>query len=116
MEKEIVDFELVKNNMGGNEGLVQEMFGLFLQTLPEDMIRLQTCYEKEDWTQLKATVHQLKGGASYCGTQKLDQVCKHLEDEIRQCNHQMIPQLYQQLFIELHRVKETIQNYLKDFK
>ncbi len=107
----VVDFELVKTNMGGSEELMQAMLTMFLQTLPAEIAKLQQSYENEDWYQLKADVHQLKGGASYCGTIRLNQVCTRLEESILMSSKETISKLYQQMLIEIAKVKDLIQSY-----
>lgn len=110
----IIDFELVKTNMGGSEELVQAMLTMFLQTLPDEIAKLQQAYENGDWHQLKANVHQLKGGASYCGTLRLNQVCTHLEESILTSSRETISCLYEQMMIEIMTVKEMIQSHAKE--
>jgi HPt (histidine-containing phosphotransfer) domain-containing protein len=109
----VIDFELVKSNMGGSEELMQAMLTMFLQTLPDEIAKLQQCYEHEDWYQLKATVHQLKGGASYCGTLQLNHVCTRLEESILTSSKETIARLYEQMLVEIVKVKELIQGHTK---
>lgn len=112
----VVNFELVKTNMGGDERLARSLFGMFLQSLPEEMVKLQAYHKQESWGQLKAAIHQLKGGASYCGTERLNQVCAHLEEAIVHSHQNTMQSLYQQYMIELTKVREVIQDYLRKFE
>ena len=107
----IVDFEIVKNNFGGNEALIQEMLIVFLRTLPDEVRQLQTSFEKKDWQTLREIVHRLKGGGSYCGTSRLNHVCTRLEEVILANEKEMISSLYQQLMVEIEKVKEVISQW-----
>ncbi len=109
----VIDFELVKATMGGSDELMQAMLTMFLQTLPAEIAKLQLSYENEDWYQFKTDVHQLKGGASYCGTMRLNQVCTRLEESILTSSKDTIAKLYQQMLVEIAKVKDAIQNHSK---
>ncbi len=111
----VIDFESVKNSMGGNEELMQEIMMMFLQALPEEIARLQFSYENEDWEMLKTVTHKLKGGASYCGTLQLNKICISLEEAICAGNTEMSASAYQQLLTEIEKVRTTIQNTFHKF-
>lgn len=109
----IIDFELVKANMGGSEELMQAMLTMFLQTLPDEIAKLKHAYENRDWHQLKTNVHQLKGGASYCGTLQLNYICTRLEESILGSSRETISRLFDQMMEEIVKVKELIQAHSK---
>lgn len=106
---DVVDLEMIKTNFGDNEVLIQEMLIVFLRTLPDEVRQLQISFEKKDWQTLRAIVHRLKGGGSYCGTLRLNHVCTRLEEVILANEKKMISSLYQQLMAEIEKVKEVIQ-------
>lgn len=104
----VVDFTFIKNNLGDNEKLMKEMLMMYLKSLPDESAKIQSSYESKDWTHLKATLHQLKGSGSYCGTIRVNQICTYLEEAITLEKQETISSLYPQLLAEMQKVKEAI--------
>lgn len=110
IEGNIIDFELAKRMLNGKEELVHDMLNLLVNSLPEEQIKLQEHYTKEEWPAIQGIAHKLKGGASYCGTIRLKEACSQLEEAIKKGSKEIRALLYQQLLSEFAILTETVRN------
>ena len=85
------------------------MLQILTQTdLIDEVILLKDAHRQSDWEMIQKTAHKLKGGALYCGTQKMRYACQYME---RYClaGH---TKLLEELFKQLMEVLEETRQYL----
>jgi two-component system, sensor histidine kinase and response regulator len=63
----------------GEEGMVEELIGLFLRDTPGKMAVLEEALKEARWPVVKESAHGLKGTASNLGARRLAEVCGRLE-------------------------------------
>jgi HPt (histidine-containing phosphotransfer) domain-containing protein len=64
----------------GESGLLEELFGLFLQDVPERLQASETALQDRNGKVLQENAHGLKGMASNLGAHRLAEDCGHLEE------------------------------------
>jgi two-component system, sensor histidine kinase and response regulator len=64
----------------GESGLLEELFGLFLQDVPERLQASETALQDRNGKALQENAHGLKGMASNLGAHRLAEDCGHLEE------------------------------------
>ena len=108
--EKIIDFEYATAFLGGNKNIMNETLTTFIESLPWEAKKLQEAYAEGDWKAIDAIVHKLKGGASYCGTLRLESACTKLDDYIKSGGSALTPQLYQQLLSEIEALRKFMQD------
>ena len=78
-KKPLVDLDLGAELAGGNEAFAKEMLQALLASLPKEQQQIEQAYQANDPKQLKAYVHKLHGGCSYCGVPLLKSAAAKLE-------------------------------------
>jgi PAS domain S-box-containing protein len=109
IELPIFDFERVKAQFG-NEKSALEMVAMFVDSLPQEVEQLQAAYNKKDWHSVQLLTHRLRGGVSYCGASRLDEVCSKLESAIRDEHSELWEELYQHMLNEISLAAKTIKS------
>lgn len=107
VELPIFDFERVKTQFG-NENSALKMMTMFVDSLPQEVDQLQVAYSKKDWPSIQLLTHRLRGGVSYCGALRLDEVCSRLESAIRGGQGELWEELYQRMLSEISVAEKTI--------
>lgn len=78
-EYPLYQMELILKRFGTKE-LLHEMLNIFIeQDLKKSKGMARMYFEKRQYHELKSIVHKIRGGAVYCGTERLQQVSKCLE-------------------------------------
>ncbi|MDQ8038928.1 MAG: ATP-binding protein [Rickettsiella sp.] len=95
----------------GNQDLVQEGLTLLVNGLNEELKQLKQHHRKNDWTAIRALVHKWKGGASYCGTRRLEQACLQLETYLEQNCCEEAEGFYAQLIQVAEMTKHMVRKY-----
>ncbi len=107
--EKVVDFEYANKLLGGNEAVVREMLIMLMNSLPYEIEALEQVYQQKDWEGLRAVVHKLKGGSSYCGTLRLKSVCIELDNYLKSGLTARIPELYQKLLAEIAALQKFME-------
>jgi two-component system, OmpR family, aerobic respiration control sensor histidine kinase ArcB len=81
----------------GSKKLAKETWNLLANSLTEELVEIKQYHEVQDWTAIKAMAHKWRGGASYCGANRLEEACQQLEAVIRVESYKAAEGLYQQL-------------------
>ena len=71
---------------GGNEHVIEELFQSFLKESKELLLDIRQAVDTEDWQKLQFDVHALKGLCGTIGASALFEVCKILNDDLKQSN------------------------------
>lgn len=101
---EIIDYQEGIDKMGGNETAASELLKLLKQSLQEELPLLNEAREANNWEKIQAIAHKLRGGSSYCGTQRLQQACAILEDYLADKKTKWQEEIFQQLITEIGAV------------
>jgi CheY-like chemotaxis protein len=101
----IIDLEIGAQMFNGNTELAKKMIGTLIADLETEIPKLDHCYKNKHWEALEAAVHKLRGGISYCGTPRLQEVFLRLENHLHAGYQGLAPLLYKQLLKEVDAVK-----------
>jgi len=103
---------------GGDHDFVAEIIEMFLQDAPDLINQSNEHIQKEDYHQLRVTVHKLKSSVKVLGGDRLALLIQEIENNARKCMAlETIPTLLQnledgivdmmnQLSVELKMIKE----------
>lgn len=103
-----VDMTLGTELAGGNRSLAEEMLGMLLDGLPEDLNTIQKSIELKDHNALLERVHRLHGACRYCGVPELMNACQQLETLLKKKNSlksSKIQEGIKQLTDSIHRLQ-----------
>jgi HPt (histidine-containing phosphotransfer) domain-containing protein len=114
-KSQISDYPLLSPTKGierfGSEDFFNEMLGVMVnECMPEDMKVVKSAYEDQDWTALKDIIHKIKGGASYCGADRLEYLCGELQS-LMEKGERLSPELYQMFCTTVDETVEVIQKW-----
>ena len=70
-------------DLGAEEGLVQELIGLFQEDVPPRMVALREGMAAGDLTRMSMEAHQMKGALSNLGLVRFADMAMHIEIEAR---------------------------------
>lgn len=84
--KMVVDWELSLKLAGNRPEIANEMFQLFIETLPKELATIQECYNNNNLPSLLAQVHRLHGASCYCGVPHLKNALASFETALKQNN------------------------------
>lgn len=112
----ILDWSLALRLCGNQQALAEEMHALFIAELPTDLAEITHLHQTGDYAALLQKVHKLHGGLCYLGATRLKTVVARLETELK--SHIMIglPDLFQQLNIEVTLLLEDYARQTSTFK
>ena len=82
----LVDWPACLTAAGGSEDLANELLTMFIQSLPEELERLQQAFFVKDFIALKNEAHRLHGALCYCASPLLKEPIKMLEKECESPN------------------------------
>jgi two-component system sensor histidine kinase BarA len=85
-----VDVELSLRLSNGKPELARDMLQMLLKALPADRDHIEQYIQQKSFTELEAVVHNLHGGASYCGVPHLKKSAARLDNLLQQKVHQNI--------------------------
>jgi len=75
-----VNFKEMLERLGGDEKLLQEVLGIFLEQAPKHLASLQAALETKDASAIERTAHSMKGELGYMGVAKVSQKARELEE------------------------------------
>ncbi|MRI34867.1 hybrid sensor histidine kinase/response regulator [Endozoicomonas sp. OPT23] len=82
---------------GGNRELAEEMLGMMLSALPDDLRIITGSFQEGDQKALLERVHRLHGACQYCAAPELKQACYTLENSLKKVDSLNSPALQQQV-------------------
>jgi two-component system, OmpR family, aerobic respiration control sensor histidine kinase ArcB len=110
LSDQIIDMELAKKTLNGDEQLVWDMLTMLVAKFPEEFSHLELAYQRNDWPGIQKIAHKINGGASYCGTARLRQAASRLEEVVRLDRKKEFSHCYQQLVTEMKAVQSEVAN------
>ena len=84
VELKIFDIESAKLMMGGNEKLLKDMVGIFVEETPEYVEKLKNAVKNKDFKTIKSISHKIKGEASSIGAEKLRKISYEIENAAKE--------------------------------
>ena len=107
-----IDINQGVKNLGS---LLKELLQMMIGTpLTEDMLAIQTAYDKKDWDKVEALAHKIKSGSLYCATTQLTYACQYLERYHKAGHSKLLEALYQQFYATVEQTKKAVNNWLLD--
>lgn len=100
----VIDMAEGISKMNGDLDAAKEMMKILVEGLKEETPNIVKAKDKNDWNEIKALAHKLRGGCSYCGVPRLRLACANLEDYLASGGTEWQEDLYQQLMQELIKV------------
>jgi two-component system aerobic respiration control sensor histidine kinase ArcB len=71
-------------------------------------MNIKKFHAENDWEKIKLLVNKIKGGASYCGTVRLQQACEHFDNYISSGETTFQEELYLQLLGEISALEDFV--------
>jgi two-component system sensor histidine kinase BarA len=105
--KDIIDWDLAIERAGGKKELAKELFELLVKTLPQHQNELKVAFEDNDFDALHTAAHKLHSATCYCGTPRLKQAAKNLEELAKTTKTTEIKESYDKLCNEIIAVLKT---------
>ena len=99
-----VDLAVALRWLGGDQRLLRELVGIFVEDGPKRLEALRAAMTAVDVHQLEQIAHSLKGSAGILGAGELQQVCAELELAAAAKRFDVAPALLARLDHELGRV------------
>ncbi len=96
----------------GGDGLIREMFGLFLEDVPARLLSMQNHLAEGDATSLGQEAHALKGGSGSLGASRLRYLCADLEKAGREKRLDDAARILPQVLAAYDEAKEALEGYL----
>ena len=93
----IIDWEQGLKLAGHRKDLAQEILGMLMNRLNEDLALIKQLNEQSDYSALKDQVHKLHGAVCYCGTPRLKTVLSALETDLKNTIMKNLPHHLNQL-------------------
>ncbi|MFZ6050477.1 Hpt domain-containing protein [Halocola ammonii] len=99
-EENLIDLNHLKNISGGNREFVCEILQIFVLQTPEELDKLHSHIEKDEFEKIEYYSHKLKSAADSIGFVEGQMLFKQIEDHAHQKAGDQIPMLFS-------KVKET---------
>ncbi|MES2998023.1 MAG: ATP-binding protein [Pseudomonadota bacterium] len=91
----------------GSEKTLHELLALLESGLVKEIAELKQHHQDNNWPEIRALAHKWKGGSSYCGASRLDQVCQEIETALQAESREEAEVLYQQLLQVAEETKKA---------
>lgn len=109
---QLTDLTYLNNFSGGDKDFVKEMITLFVESVPEELKKLQEAIRQQDWQKAYMILHPLKTNINFMGIAsikekvlKAEQLAKHKQETAS------IPELVEEINkVCLEAVTELRQN------
>ncbi|MES2142510.1 MAG: ATP-binding protein [Pseudomonadota bacterium] len=96
----------------GSKEVINQMLALLESELTKELSSLKQHHQANDWSAIRMIAHKWQGGASYCGTRRLEEACRQLETYLQKGSLKQADALYQRLIQEAQAAKETAKKYI----
>jgi len=93
----------------GDQELLKELAGLFLEDVPPQLETLRQAIEGDDASGVQRVAHTLKGSCGNMGAVRMATICAELEDVGRSGELERAPMLAERLEAEFGRVRPALQ-------
>jgi two-component system, sensor histidine kinase and response regulator len=101
---DVIDWNALKENCAGDEGLVREIIELFRREGPALLADVQTAVGSKEPLAIKRTAHRLKGALVSLAAHSATSLAKDLELAGSQNDLSRVPQLKTQLEVEMTKL------------
>lgn len=107
MNNDIIDIELGKKLINGDESRAKDMLTMLIDMLPEHEKGIKTAHDNQDHDSFVSEVHKFRGGVCYCGAPQLQETSTALEIALKQ--EKDSEHLYQNLINAIEAFKNEYQ-------
>lgn len=77
--EQLYDLTIIRSISGGDEGFVKKMVDLFIETVPQDVDKLNAALEEQNWDAVSKTAHKLKSTLDSMGINTIKQDVRTVE-------------------------------------
>lgn len=84
---QVYDPELARRRAGGRDHLAAEMLKMLFDSLETERPAISAAFDRNDNGDLLERVHKLHGATRYCGTPRLEQAARQLEEALKTGSH-----------------------------
>lgn len=107
---DVIDWQALKENCAGDEGLVTEIIDLFRKEGPVLLADVQSAVGSREPLAIKRTAHRLKGALVSLAAHSATSLAKDLELAGSQNDLTRVPQLQTQLELEMSKLMGVLQS------
>lgn len=98
----------------GNEEMVLAMLQEMVMAIPNDKAEIKAAHDARDWDKIERLAHRTKGGASFCGTLRMQYACQFLERYRKAGHSKSLEKLYLQVIEVLDDTRGYLEDWLKE--
>ncbi|WP_172593981.1 ATP-binding protein [Candidatus Rickettsiella viridis] len=111
----LLDKEKALKLLGDKETLY-ELLELLESSLEKEIVELKQYHQDKDWQGIGKMAHKWKGGAGYCGANRLEQICTEIGTVLRAESLEESEILYQVLLQVVEETKEAAKKIITSDK
>ncbi|RUR19666.1 Hpt domain-containing protein [Legionella sp. km535] len=109
----LFDKKLALKNCG-NESILLELLTLMtLKQIPDDLNRIKTAFNNQDYPLVERIAHRIKSGAMYLGTTRMKLACQYVEKYWKSGERELFNQLYAQAVQVIEETGQYIADWLQ---
>jgi HPt (histidine-containing phosphotransfer) domain-containing protein len=79
----LINLDFLREISDGNESFFKEFIQLFLNSAPQAIIDMQSCYDQKNWEALRQAAHKIKPSFNYIGLKELNQASARIEENAK---------------------------------
>jgi len=106
------DWDSVLKITNDKTELAQEIISMFIAELPIMHININQAYQQKNYAALLEFIHKFHGSCCYCGVPHLKELCKTIENDLKQQNYAELPKT----ILALNQEVKIILDYAKTHK
>lgn len=95
---------------GNKDSIAIDMMSMLLGSLEEELDGIREAWEEESMETLQSCVHKLHGASRYCGVPALQERLKQFESDLKQGQHQAVPDHLRGLMQDAIQLQEWCHN------
>lgn len=112
-ELNILDWRILADLETISPTLPQRVINIFLnQEMPLFLEKLEQAFKEDDLEQMRHAAHSLKGSSAMLGATYLSNLCKNLEQAIKQKARLSMGDLRQEIYVQCDRLRQALTHYL----
>lgn len=104
----VIDWELGVKLAGNKRELAEEILGLLISRLPDEISSIKQSYTAKKYPELRQQLHKLRGALCYCGTPRLKIIVERLESDLKNNIMDDLSPLFNQLDTEVNLLLESL--------
>lgn len=108
-DKKIFDLGALLNRMGGDEDALKEMVKLFFAHTPTMLEEVRSAALGEDWGQVAALAHSLKGACATFGAGALADLAREMEQTAKGADGERLKTLLPRMDVELRALEQSVE-------